>query len=74
MYFVHILSLVIDNSPSRVSGREENGCRNYFMVNFHERMGLAGIELADPGSAVRHITTVRHIIDCATLLKSGPMK
>ena len=29
------------------------------MINFHERMGLAGIELADPGSAVRHITTVK---------------
>ena len=32
-------SLVTDNSPSWISGREENGHRNYFMINLHESMG-----------------------------------
>ena len=40
-YFVqiHVLSLVTDNNPSRFSGRKENDCRNYFMINLHESMG-----------------------------------
>ena len=37
-YFVHVLSLVPDNNPSR--RREENGWRNDFMINLHESMGL----------------------------------
>ena len=37
---VHILSLVIDNNSLKwFSGREENGRRNYFMVNLHASMG-----------------------------------
>ena len=27
------------NNPSWISGREENGCRNYFMINLHKSMG-----------------------------------
>ena len=38
-YFAHILSLVTDKIPSGISGREENGGRNYFMINLHESMG-----------------------------------
>ena len=40
--------------------KEENDRRNYFMINRHKSMGLAGIKLASPGSAVRHTT------DCTT--------
>ena len=29
--------------------------------------GWAGIELATPGSAVRHASVARHVTDCATL-------
>ena len=37
---VHILSLVIDNNSLKwFSGREENGRRNFFMVNLHASMG-----------------------------------
>ena len=56
----HILLLVTDNNPSRISWREENYRRNYFMINLHESKGWAGIEFATPGSAVRHLT------DCTT--------
>ena len=35
-YFAHILWLV---TLELFSGREENVCRNYFMINFHESMG-----------------------------------
>ena len=38
-YFVHKLLLVTDNSPSWISGREENGLRNYFMTNLRESFG-----------------------------------
>ena len=37
--FVHILSLVTDNNPSGISGREENGRRNYFVINLRKSMG-----------------------------------
>ena len=37
---MHILSLVTDNNPSWISGRKENGHRDYFMINFHKSMGL----------------------------------
>ena len=37
-----------------------NNQRNYFMINLHESMGRAGIELAIPGSAIAFAT------DCAT--------
>ena len=33
---MHILSVVTDNNPSWIRGREENGGRNYFMINLHE--------------------------------------
>ena len=36
-----ILSLVTDNNLCWVSGREENGHRNYFMINIREIMGPA---------------------------------
>ena len=35
-YFVHILSLVTNNNPSSISGREENDRRNYFMIIPHK--------------------------------------
>ena len=40
--------------------KEENDCRNYFMINLHERMALAGIKLVTLGSAVRLA------VNCAT--------
>ena len=36
---VHILSLVTDNSPYRISGREENDRIHYFIINLCESMG-----------------------------------
>ena len=33
------LSLVADNNPSWIREREENGRRNYFMINLHKSMG-----------------------------------
>ena len=66
-YFLHILSLVTDKqSFLNDSAEEENDSRNYFMINLHESMGRAGIELANPGSAVRLASVARHITDCAT--------
>ena len=56
---VHILSLVTDNNPSRIRGREESDCRNYFIVNLHDSMWQGLDRTRTPGSAVRHIT------DCA---------
>ena len=41
------------------------------MINLHER-DRAGIELATPGSAVRHESVARHVTDCAT--RSGMMQ
>ena len=45
---------------------EENGRRNHFMSNLQESMDRAGIELATPGSAIRHVPAARHVMDCAT--------
>ena len=42
-YLVHILSLVTDNNPSWIRGREENGCRNHFMIVSVKVRGQAGI-------------------------------
>ena len=54
---MHILSLVTDN-PSWIRGREENGHKNYFMINLHESMG--------PGLDRTHNPWIcRHITDCA---------
>ena len=47
-YLVHILSLVTDNNPHRKGGE-----RNYFMIT--KVWDQAGIKLATPGSAVRHV-------------------
>ena len=55
-YFVHTLSLVNDNNPSWISGREENGRRNYFMINLRERMGPDQDPTPTPGSPVRNVT------------------
>ena len=35
------------------------------MINLHEVWDQAGIELANPVSAVRHASVVRHVNDCA---------
>ena len=37
-YLVHILSLVTENNLSQISEREENGRRNYFMINIRKCM------------------------------------
>ena len=65
-YFVHILSLVTDKNPSLINGREENGGRNYnhFMINLQYGR-RAGIKLGTPGSAVRHVSAVRCVTNCA---------
>ena len=47
-YFVHIMSLVTDNNLFWISGREENGCRNYYMINLHESMGPGRVGARDP--------------------------
>ena len=47
-FFVHILSLVTDNNPSWISGREKNGCRNYFMTYLHKTMGPNRNRTHDP--------------------------
>ena len=38
------------------------------MINLRESMDRSGIELTTPGSAVGHVSTVRHITECARLL------
>ena len=53
---------VTDNS-SWISEREENGHRNYFMINLRKSMVLGRDRMVTPGSAVRHVT------DCATIIK-----
>ena len=64
---MHILLLLTDNNPSWINQRkEENDRRNYFMINLHQSMDRAGIELAIPGSAVRHASVARHVTDCDT--------
>ena len=45
---MHILSLVTDNNPSSISGREENGHTNYFMINLHSSMGPGQDQTRDP--------------------------
>ena len=47
-YFMHTLSLETDNNPSWISGREENGRRNYFMINIQESMGPGQDWTRDP--------------------------
>ena len=47
-YYMHILSLVTDNNPSWMSGREENGRRNYLMINLHVSMGLGRDQTRNP--------------------------
>ena len=49
-----------------LSGKEENDCRNYFMINLQDIWDRARIELATPGSAVRLASVVKHVTDCAT--------
>ena len=36
------------------------------MINLHESMGPAGIELMTPGSTVRLASVARHVTDCLT--------
>ena len=66
--FEHILSLVTDNNPSLISGREENDLRNKLMINFTTVWDRAGIKHVTPGSAVRRESVlVRNVTDCAFL-------
>ena len=63
---MHILSLVTDKPFLNDSAGERriSDRRNYFMINLHESMRPAGIELATPGSAVRLASVARHVTDC----------
>ena len=47
-YFVHILSLATQNKHSCISGREENGCGNYFRICFRESTVLGRDQTNDP--------------------------
>ena len=55
---MHILSLVADNNPSRISGMEENGHRNLFHDQIPKVWDWAGHNPI-------HISAVRHVIGCA---------
>ena len=58
---MHILTLVTDNNPSWISRREENGRRNYFMINLHESMGLGRDRTRDPWICSQtHISSQAH--------------
>ena len=58
---MHILSLVTDNEPFLNQRKEENDCRNYFMINLDESMGPGQDRSpVTPGSAVGLAT------DCTT--------
>ena len=58
-YFGHTLSLVTDNNPSWISGKEENYHWNYFTINLHESMIRSQDRTSHPGPAGRYISTVR---------------
>ena len=51
-------------NPSWNSGRVENGRRNYFMIHSHESNEPNWDLLTTHGSAVRHVSAVRHATDC----------
>ena len=56
---VHIISLVIDNNPLKwFSGREENGRRNYFMVNLHASMGNIAFKYPPTVEEINQTTTL----------------
>ena len=65
---MHILLLVTDNKTSRISGREENDHRNFFMINLYESIGPGRIELLTLGAAVRHAFAARDRPHYAELL------
>ena len=85
--FVHILSLVTDNNPSGISGREENGRRNFFVINLCESMGLCLDQICSPwiSSQTRNCSQTLHgpvacdvimgnMIDTKLLMKMQPGK
>ena len=47
---MHILSLVTDNNLSGISGKEENGRRNYFIIKLFESMGQGRDQTPEPQS------------------------
>ena len=52
-YFVHILSLVTDSKPSGILEKEENGCRNYLMIDLQQSYGTqSGMNFQPSGPAV----------------------
>ena len=60
---MHILSLVTDKKGGEwQSGREENGRRNYFMINLHEGTGPGCDRTHGPGSAITHVSVLRHAV------------
>ena len=70
-YFVHILSLVTDNNPSSISGREENESVIFSLSVSTKVWDQVGTVLATPGSALRHAVSVRHVTDFATRPSTG---
>ena len=63
---VHILSLVTvtDNNPSWMNQRKGGEIISWSIST--KVWDRVGIELATPGSAVRHASVARHVTDCAT--------
>ena len=45
---MHILSLITDNNPSGIGGREENGHLYYFMINLRENIEPDRDQTHDP--------------------------
>ena len=54
-----------------VQGKEESDRRTYCMINLHERMNWAGMELATPASTARYTSVVRHVSDCSMWPSEG---
>ena len=51
--------------PSWISGRKENDCRNYFMINLKKKWDRTWIKLATPGYAVRHLSAAKQVTNCS---------
>ena len=66
-YLVHILLLVTDHKASCMSRREENGHRNYFMINLQESMGPGPDRTRDLLICGQTQSADRHVTNCAML-------
>ena len=70
---IHKRSTALERLESAEGRRMPGECRkgrecrrNYFIINLHKSKGPSGIDLVAPGSAVRHVSVVRHVTDYAT--------